>query len=488
MPFDPTTSTLVSLRDAIATKKISAGEAAAAYLARIASINPSLNAYREVLAEKAAARAAQVDAGRVRGPLAGVPIAIKDCMCYAEGTTCAGSNMLRGHRSPFTATAVKKLEDAGAVILGTTNMDEFAMGSSTETCAYGKVSNPWDVTRVPGGSSGGASAAMAADLAAAALGSDTGGSIRQPAAVTGTVGLKPTYGRVSRWGLIAYASSLDQIGTFTRSVGDAALLAKIMFGADPLDGTTAQMGVPADLDQVESAPGRMRIGVARQFTQDGANEPSVQRAYEEALAVYKAAGAEVVEVDLPHTKYGIPCYYLVATAEASSNLARYTGMHYGHRAKDAGDLADLYRKSRAEGFGAEVKRRIMLGTHALSSGYYDAYYTRALKVRRLIRNDFDTAFASCDAILCPTTTGPAFRIGEKTGDPLTMYMNDVYTVTANLAGLPAISLPAGFSAAEGGKLPVGVQLIGQAFDEARLLRIARVHERATGHHLVRPVL
>ena len=486
MPFDPTTSDLVSLRNAIAQKNVSSTEATQAYLGRIARLNPTLNAYREVLEGKALARAARVDAGEVRGPLAGVPIAIKDCMCYAEGTTSAGSNMLKGYRSPFTATAVKKLEEAGAVILGTTNMDEFAMGSSTETCAYGKVLNPWDNTRVPGGSSGGASATMASDMAAAALGSDTGGSIRQPAAITGTVGLKPTYGRVSRWGLIAFASSLDQIGTFTRTVGDAALLSKIMFGADPLDGTTAQVAVPADLEQVDAPVGKLRIGVAKQFTQEGANEPAVQRAYEEALAVYKAAGAEIVEVDLPHTKYGIPCYYLVATAEASSNLARYTGMHYGHRTKDADDLADFYRKSRAEGFGAEVKRRIMLGTYALSSGYYDAYYTRALKVRRLIRNDFEQAFAACDVILCPTTTGPAFKIGEKTGDPLTMYMNDAYTVTANLAGLPGISIPAGFAEEGGKKLPVGVQLIGQAFDEARLLRVARIHERATGYGLVRP--
>ncbi len=488
MSFDPTTTTLITLRDAIAAKEVSSVEATRAYLDRIKRLNPALNAYREVLADKALARAAKADAGTLAGPLAGVPIAIKDCMCYAEGTTSAGSRMLEGYRSPFTATAVGKLEDAGAVILGSTNMDEFAMGSSSENCAYGPTLNPWDQARVPGGSSGGSAAAMAADLAAAALGSDTGGSIRQPAAYTGTVGFKPTYGRVSRFGLIAYASSLDQIGTFTRDVADAALLSNILFGADPKDGTTAQLAVPGDLEQVNAPLDRLRIGVARQYTQDGANEPSVEKAYAEALAIYKAAGAEIVEVDLPHTKYGIPCYYLVATAEASSNLARYTGMHYGHRAKGADDLADLYRKSRAEGFGPEVKRRIMLGTYALSSGYYDAYYTRALKVRRLIRNDFDQAFKACDAILCPTTTGPAFKIGEKTGDPLTMYMNDVYTVTANLAGLPGISLPAGFAKVGDKSLPVGVQLLGQAFDEARLFRIARLHERGAGHGKVRPVL
>ncbi len=488
MSFDPTTTTLVALRDAIALGQVSAIQATGAYLDRIARLNPALNAYREVLADKALARAAQADAGTLTGPLAGVPIAIKDCMCYAQGTTSAGSRMLEGYRSPFTATAVQKLEDAGAVILGSTNMDEFAMGSSSENCAFGPSFNPWDTSRVPGGSSGGSAAAMAADMAAAALGSDTGGSIRQPAAYTGTVGFKPTYGRVSRFGLIAYASSLDQIGTFTRDVADAALLAKILFGADPKDGTTARLEVPADLEQVDASVGKLRIGVARQYTQDGANEPSVEKAYAEALAVYRDAGAEIVEVDMPHTKYGIPCYYLVATAEASSNLARYTGMHYGHRSKDAGDLSDLYRKSRAEGFGAEVKRRIMLGTYALSSGYYDAYYTRALKVRRLIRNDFDRAFTACDVILCPTTTGPAFKVGEKTGDPLTMYMNDVYTVTANLAGLPGISLPGGFAQADGKPLPVGVQLLGKAFDEARLLRIARIHERATGHGKVRPRL
>jgi aspartyl-tRNA(Asn)/glutamyl-tRNA(Gln) amidotransferase subunit A len=498
--MDPTQTTLIELRDAIAAKTTSATEATQAYLDRIAKHNPGLNSFREVIGKYALKRAGQVDSGEVTGKLAGVPIAIKDCMCHTEGTTACSSKMLEHYRSPFTATAVAKLEAEGAVILGKTNMDEFAMGSSTENSAFGVSKNPWDTARVPGGSSGGSSSAMAADLAAATLGSDTGGSIRQPASITGVVGFKPTYGRISRWGLVAFASSLDQIGTFSHTVADTALLSQIMFGKDPRDSTSAAIDVPGDLHDVDaghdalaSGGGPLRIGIAKQYLQDGANDPAVTAAFEQALDVYKKAGAEIVEVDLPHTEHGIPCYYIVATAECSSNLARYDGVHYGHRTETPppdgeNPIMHLYCQSRAEGFGAEVKRRIVLGTYALSSGYDEKYYDLALRTRRLIAGDFDTAFQSCDAILCPTTTGPAFKIGEMADDPLQMYMNDIYTVTANLAGIPGISLPGGFADDNGKPLPVGVQLLGKAFDEKRLLRIARLYERETNHGKQRPTL
>lgn len=490
--MDPTQTTLIELRDAIAAHTVTAAEATQAYLDRIAAHDGAVAAFAEVYAERALQRARAVDAGRVSGPLAGVPIAIKDVLCTDYGHTTCSSKMLAGYRSPFTATAVQRLEEAGAVILGKTKMDEFAMGSSCEHCAAGHVFNPWDRSRVPGGSSGGSASAMAADFAAASLGTDTGGSIRQPAALCGVVGMKPTYGRISRYGLIAFASSLDQIGPFTRTVADAALLLSAMMGHDPLDSTCVDMHVPQDLvdvDQPPSVDGKpMRIGIAKQYMLEGANDPATTAATEAAIDIYRDAGAEIVEVDLPHTEYGIPVYYIVATAEASSNLARFDGVHYGHRTDHADDLIDLYARSRAEGFGEEVQRRIMLGTYALSAGYYDAYYLRALKVRRLIKQDFDAAFEDCDAILCPTTTGPAFKIGAKADDPLSMYMNDIYTVNANLAGIPGISLPGGFAEADGKPLPVGVQLIGQAFDEARLLRIARIFERGTDHWAKRPDL
>ncbi|XAM00031.1 Asp-tRNA(Asn)/Glu-tRNA(Gln) amidotransferase subunit GatA [Phycisphaeraceae bacterium D3-23] len=497
--MDPTQTTLIELRDAIAGKQCSAQEATRAYLDRIDTHNESLNAFRDRMTDYALDRAKAVDEGRVTGKLAGVPIAIKDCMCHTEGTTACSSRMLEHYRSPFVATAVRKLEDEGAVILGKTNMDEFAMGSSTENSAFGVSRNPWDMSRVPGGSSGGSTAAMAADLAAGALGSDTGGSIRQPAAITGLVGFKPTYGRISRSGLIAFASSLDQIGPVTHTLADSALLCQVMFGKDPLDSTSADVAVDDDLYDVdgdvviEAIDGKLRIGIASQYLDESANHPAVTAAFNEALEVYKAQGAEIVEIDLPHTEYGIPCYYIVATAECSSNLARYDGVHYGHRTSVPAPQGDnaiqhMMSHSRAEGFGDEVKRRIMLGTYALSSGYYDAYYDRALKTRRLIARDFNEAFDKCDAILCPTTTGPAFKIGDKADDPLAMYMNDIYTVTTNLAGIAGVSVPAGFAEEDGRKLPVGVQLIANAFDEKRLLRIARLYERETEHWKQRPAL
>ena len=489
--MDPTQTTLIELRDAIATGQVSAEEATRAYLDRISrhdTGDDGLHVYHEVYTERALERARRADAGDFTGkPLAGVPIAIKDVLCTEYGHTTCSSRMLESFQAPYNATAVKRLEDAGAIILGKTNMDEFAMGSSTENSAFGMTQNPWKRNCVPGGSSGGSAAAMAADLCAASIGSDTGGSIRQPAAFCGVVGMKPTYGRISRWGLVAFASSLDQIGPFTRTVGDAALLLKVMCGKDPLDSTSASVPVPDDLDQVDRQSGPLRIGIAKQYLSD-ANTPAVAEATQKAIEIYQSAGAEIVEVDLPHTEYGIAAYYIVAPAEASSNLARYDGIHYGHRSGEADDLVDLYSRSRAEGFGDEVKRRIMLGTYALSSGYYDAFYLRALKVRRLIKQDFDAAFQTCDAILCPTTPTPAFEAGAKSDDPLAMYLNDIYTVTCNMAGIPGISLPAGFAEADGQKLPVGIQLLGAAFDEARLLRIARIYEAATDHWNARPTL
>ncbi len=431
-------------------------------------------------------------------PLAGVPIAIKDILCTNWGRTTCSSRMLENFHAPYTATAVRKLEAAGAVILGKTNMDEFAMGSSTENCAWGPTRNPWDLRCGPGGSSGGSAAAGAADLGAAALGTDTGGSIRQPAALCGVVGLKPTYGRVSRWGLVAFASSLDQIGPVTHTVDDAALLLGVISGPDARDATCADRPVPDYLTALGQAPPSWRIGIAKQYLSD-TNDPAVQRAVDEATALFRDAGATLVEVDLPHTEYGIPTYYIVATAEASSNLARYDGVHYGHRTEAADGLVDLYSRSRAEGFGDEVKRRIMLGTYALSSGYYDAYYLRALKVRRLIQEDFNRAFTgksadggtapSCDLILCPTTTGPAFPIGSRVENPLDMYLNDIYTVNANLAGIPGITLPAGMAdTADGGCRPVGIQLLAPLFEETKLLQAAHLYQQRTDHHRARPAL
>jgi aspartyl-tRNA(Asn)/glutamyl-tRNA(Gln) amidotransferase subunit A len=485
--MDPTQTTLVELRDAIVARRVSARQAVQAYLDRIERHNPQLHAYHAVFADAALARADAVDSGRIGGPLAGVPIAIKDNLCTTYGHTTCSSRMLENFVSPFTGTAVARLEAAGAIVLGKTVMDEFAMGSSTEHSAFGPVRNPWDTTRVPGGSSGGSASAVAADLAVAAIGSDTGGSIRQPAAFCGITGLKPTYGRVSRFGLVAFGSSLDQIGPLCRTVADTALILGVIAGHDPRDSTSVDRPVPDYLAELRNPVEKLRIGIARQYMSEG-NDAAVQEATRRAEAIYREAGAEIIEVDLPHTEYGIPVYYIVATAEASSNLARYDGVHYGRRAAQCDDLVDLYARSRAEGFGNEVKRRIMLGTYALSSGYYDAYYLRALKVRRLIRQDFDAAFKQCDAILCPTTTGPAFQFGAKIDDPLSMYMNDVYTVNANLAGIPGISLPGGFADVDGRRLPVGVQLYGPLFDEPRLLRIARVFEAATDDWRQRPPL
>ncbi len=483
--MDITQLTLTELKDLLTQRKVSSVEATKSYLARIEQYDSQFNAFHELYHDRALARAAEVDAGEITGDLAGIPIAIKDVLCTDWGHTTCGSKMLEHYHSPFSATAVRKLEEAGAVIIGKTNMDEFAMGSSNENCAYGPVRNPWSVDHVTGGSSGGAAAAIAAGFCAGSIGTDTGGSIRQPAAFCGVVGMKPTYGRVSRWGVVAYASSLDQVGPVAHCVTDAARLLQAMAGHDPLDSTSADLPVPPYADDIDCKPGGLKIGLARQYVSDG-NDPQINKAVEEAMAIYRDCGAEIVDVDLPYTEYGIPTYYLVATAECSSNLARYDGVHYGHRTKSAGDIIELYSRSRSEAFGEEVKRRIMLGTYALSSGYYDAYYLKALRVRRLIKEDFDRAFESCDALICPTTTSPAFELGAKVDDPLAMYMNDVYTVPCNLAGIPGISLPAGVSNVGGRRLPIAVQLLGPPFQEQRLLQIARVYEREAGYCNSRP--
>jgi aspartyl-tRNA(Asn)/glutamyl-tRNA(Gln) amidotransferase subunit A len=456
-------------------------------LARIAALEPKLDAFLLVLAERALEQAHAVDAavvgGRDPGPLAGVPVALKDILGLEGVPTTCGSRMLEGYRPLFTATAVSRLEAAGAIIVGKTNMDEFAMGSSTENSAYKKTRNPWDAERVPGGSSGGSAAAVAAGMVPVALGSDTGGSIRQPAAMCGVVGLKPTYGRVSRYGLVAFASSLDQIGPLARSVEDAALVTSVLAGRDPRDATTAAEPVPDFRQSLATGAAGLRVGVPRAFLQEGV-EAGTLAAFEDALEVLAKLGATLVDVSLPTLPHAIATYYLIATAEASSNLARFDGVRYGLRAGAARSLAALYGDTRDAGFGPEVKRRILLGTFALSAGYYDAYYARAQRVRALLRGDFARAFESCDAVATPTAPTPAFRLGEKTGDPLQMYLADIFTVPANLAGLPALSVPCGFSSG----LPVGLQLVGRAFDEPTLLRLGDAYERATPHHEARPPL
>ncbi|MCX5671471.1 MAG: Asp-tRNA(Asn)/Glu-tRNA(Gln) amidotransferase subunit GatA [Planctomycetota bacterium] len=474
--------TACEIRKAIAERRLSAVEATEGCLRAIGRLDPKIKAFLSTDPDGGRRRAAEIDrrlaAGENVGLLAGIPVAVKDNMCTADGqpTTCA-SRILGGWRAPYDAHVVERLKAEGAVIVGKTNLDEFAMGSSTENSAYGATRNPWDLGRVPGGSSGGSAAAVAARLVPIALGSDTGGSIRQPAALCGVVGMKPTYGRVSRYGLVAFASSLDQIGPFGRTVADAALLLRATAGHDPRDSTSVREPVPDYLEGLEEPVRPLRIGVPREFFSAGI-DPEVESVVREALAVYERLGAALVPITLPHsTDYSIATYYIVATSEASSNLARYDGVHYGYRSSDHTDMIDMYMRSRAQGFGDEVKRRIMLGTYALSSGYYDAYYKKALAVRRLIRRDFEQAFAKVDCIMGPTSPTPAFHVGERTADPLAMYLSDVYTVSANLAAIAGISIPCGFTA---GGLPIGLQIITDVFTEGRLLRIARMYERETG--------
>jgi aspartyl-tRNA(Asn)/glutamyl-tRNA(Gln) amidotransferase subunit A len=458
-----------------------------AYLARIAALDPKVRAYTAVTREAALAQAAEADArfraGAPRGPLDGVPIALKDVLCTRGIATTCGSRILETYVPPYDATVYARLRAAGSVLLGKLNMDEFAMGSSTENSAFFTTRNPWDLGRVPGGSSGGSAAAVAADMAAATFGTDTGGSIRQPAAFCGNVGLKPTYGRVSRYGLVAFASSLDQVGPFTKTVADAALVLRVIAGADPMDSTAASVGVPDYRAALGGDVAGLRIGIPREYFIDGM-DPEVERAVRAAVDVLRGLGAKTEEVSLPHTEYGLAAYYLIGPAEASSNLARYDGVKYGLRVTGARDLVEMESRTRAAGFGKEVKRRIMLGTYALSAGYYDAYYGQALRVRTLVARDFRRAFETVDAIVAPTTPGVAFKIGEKE-DPLQMYLNDVFTIPVSLAGLPGVSIPGGFTLAG---LPIGLQVIGKAYDEATVLRVAHAYERATDWHTRKPAL
>jgi aspartyl-tRNA(Asn)/glutamyl-tRNA(Gln) amidotransferase subunit A len=473
-------NTLTQLAAGLRAKKFSSVELVRAYLQRIEASQPTLNAFVSIIAEQALEAAVAADgdiaAGR-GGPLAGVPIAHKDLFCTAGVRTTCGSRMLDNFVSPYDATVVAKLKAAGAITLGKLNMDEFAMGSSNETSYYGPVRNPWNTDFVPGGSSGGSAAAVAARLVPGATATDTGGSIRQPAALCGITGIKPTYGRVSRYGMIAFASSLDQGGVLTTSAQDAALMLREMAGFDPKDSTSVDTPVPDYVAALEAPLAGVRVGLIKEFFDEGLDREN-ERRIREALAVLERLGASLREVTLPNLPLSVPAYYVVAPAECSSNLARYDGVRFGHRCKDPRDLQDLYRRSRGEGFGAEVKRRIMTGTYVLSAGYYDAYYLKAQRVRQLIAADFKRAFGDVDVLAGPTSPTAAFRIGAKTDDPITMYLNDIYTIGANLAGLPALSVPCGFV----GGLPVGLQIVGPHFAEARILNVAHRYQLETDWH------
>jgi aspartyl-tRNA(Asn)/glutamyl-tRNA(Gln) amidotransferase subunit A len=478
--------TIHELSAKLKQREISSVELTESIFARVAAVEERLRSYITLCRETALAQANRADERLKSGggsPLLGIPLALKDIF-LTEGvrTTCA-SRILGNFVAPYDATAVARLKAAGAVIVGKTNMDEFAMGSSTENSAFAVTRNPWSVERVPGGSSGGSAAAVAADECIAALGTDTGGSIRQPAACCGIVGLKPTYGRVSRYGVIAFASSLDQVGPMTKDTTDCALLLEAIAGHDPSDSTSVPTPVPVYARSLESGVKGLRIGIPKQFFISGM-QPEVERAVKDAVRKLAQEGAEIVEVSLPHTEYAVAVYYVVATAEASSNLARYDGMKYGYRAP-AKDLMETYMRTRQEGFGPEVKRRIMLGTYALSAGYYDAYYLKAQKVRASIKRDFEAAFKECDIIVGPTAPTTAFKVGAKTADPLEMYLSDIFTISVNLAGLPGLSLPCGFDAEN---MPIGLQIIGKHFDEATMLRVAHAYEQSTEWHRRKPKL
>ncbi len=476
--MDLTLLTIDAARSAIQERKTSASALAESFYSKIENDDPKIGAFLTLSKERAMAKAAEMDALAAKGeklpPLGGVPVGIKDVMITKGIRTTAGSKILGDYVPPYDCTAVARLEAAGAVVLGKLNCDEFAMGSSNENSAWKPVHNPRDLSRVPGGSSGGSAAAVAADMAVAALGSDTGGSIRQPASFCGVVGLMPTYGRVSRYGLIAFASSLDHIGPLTKTVKDAAIVLRTIAGRDPMDSTSAELPVPDYVAELEKAVRGLKIGVAKEYLGEGL-DPEVRKAIEAAIQKLARQGCEIVDVSLPHTKYAIPTYYIVATAEASSNLARFDGVRYGYRAKDARTLSEMYRRSRDQGFGAEVKRRIMLGTYALSAGYYDAYYLKAQRVRTLLTWDFEEAFKKVDAIVAPVSPTAAFKLGEKVDDPLAMYLADIYTVTADLAGIPGISVPCGETKE---KLPIGLQILGRHFDESTILRVAQASENA----------
>ncbi|HSB10887.1 MAG TPA: Asp-tRNA(Asn)/Glu-tRNA(Gln) amidotransferase subunit GatA [Blastocatellia bacterium] len=471
-------------------KRISSGELRAADVCRGALDRieqfSGLNAFITVMSDAALAGAERIDRAVDRGEplpaLAGTVIAIKDNMVIRGVRTTAGSRILFNYKPPYTATVVERLENAGAIIIGKTNLDEFAMGSSTENSAYGAVKNPWDTARVPGGSSGGSAVAVATGMAIGALGSDTGGSIRQPASLSGVVGLKPTYGRVSRYGLIAFGSSLDQIGPFANSVEDVARILSVIAGHDPNDSTSSNTEVPDFVSAIAGDVRGLRVGVPREYYGAGL-DPEVREKVEAAIKTLETLGAVIVDISLPHTEYAVPVYYLIATAEASSNLARYDGVRYGFRSEEATTLKAMYSRTRDQGFGAEVKRRIMLGTYALSAGYYDQFYGKSQKVRSLIERDFSAAFDKCHVIATPTSPTPAFKLGEKTEDPLEMYLSDIYTITANLAGVPGLNLPCGLSSSG---LPIGLQLIGKQFDEGTLLRAAHNLEQALGADFTPP--
>jgi aspartyl-tRNA(Asn)/glutamyl-tRNA(Gln) amidotransferase subunit A len=470
--------TIDAARSAVQEGKTTATALAETFYEKIAQDDPQIGAFLTLSKERALAKASEMDVLVAKGeklpPLGGVPIAIKDVMVTAGVRTTAGSKILGNYVPPYDCTAVARLESAGAMVLGKLNCDEFAMGSSNENSAWKPVHNPHDLSRVPGGSSGGSAAAVAADMAVVTLGSDTGGSIRQPASFCGVLGLKPTYGRVSRYGLIAFASSLDHIGPFAKTVKDVAIVLRTIAGRDPMDSTSAEAPVPDYVAELEKPVRGMKIGVAKEYLSEGL-DPEVRKSVEDAIQKLASLGCEIVQVSLPHTEYAIPAYYLIATAEASSNLARFDGVRYGYRAEGVRTLSEMYRRSRDQGFGAEVKRRIMLGTYALSAGYYDAYYLKAQKVRTLLTRDFEEAFKKVDAIVTPTSPTAAFKLGEKVDDPLAMYLADIYTVTANLAGIPGISVPCGKTKEI---LPIGMQIFGKHFDEATILRLAHAYETA----------
>jgi aspartyl-tRNA(Asn)/glutamyl-tRNA(Gln) amidotransferase subunit A len=471
----PSFQTAREIRDAVSAGRISAVDVCRSTLDRIQAADGSLSAFLTVVAERALDRARTIDLERHRGVLAGVPIAIKDNISTRGVRTTAASRMLKTYVPPYDATVITRLEAAGAVIIGKTNCDEFAMGSSTENSAFGSSRNPWDVERIPGGSSGGSAVAVAAGMTPLGLGSDTGGSIRQPASLCGIVGLKPTYGRVSRYGLIAFASSLDCIGPLTRTAHDAALALSVLAGSDPRDSTASREPLSDYVGALSGDIHGLRIGVPRTMLELGVDE-AVRDCFYSALEILRARGATIVDIELPHARYAISTYYFVATAEASSNLARFDGVRYGYRASGDLDLRSMYEKTRDQAFGAEVKRRIMLGTYVLSAGYYDAYYLKAQQVRTLVRRDYERAFHTVDAVAMPTSPTPAFKIGERVEDPLQLYLVDVFTVSANLAGLPAVSVPCGLTSK---RLPIGLQMTGRPFDEATLLRIADSYERDT---------
>ena len=478
---------LGELAERVGRRELSCREAVASALERIDAVDDRVAAFLALRADAALAEAEAADRARARGeagPLAGLPIAVKDILVSPDFETTCASRILQGFRAPYRATALDRLCEAGLVVVGLTNMDEFAMGSSTENSSVVPTHNPWNLDRVPGGSSGGSAAAVAARAVPCALGTDTGGSIRQPAALCGVVGLKPTYGRVSRYGLVAFASSLDQIGPLARSVSDAATLLGVIAGHDPRDSTSVDAAVPDWSAVLDGSVAGLRIGLPSEFFEEEGTDPEVLAAVRAAVAVLERGGAKPVEVSLPATPYGIAAYYLICTAEASSNLSRYDGVKYGLRAR-ADDLEGMYRATRSLGFGLEVKRRILLGTFVLSAGYYDAYYRKAQQVRTLVRRDFERAFESCDVIATPTTPGPAWPLGERVLDPLAMYRADVFTVTVNLAGLPGLSLPCGLSSE---RLPLGLQLIGRPLDEATLLRVGDAFQRETDWHSATPPL